>query len=65
MTEEGESKPSRHIDRAIEAIDRLFPIENENGKLCWRCAAVPKEGGKSGLCVKCIKGLKEADDDTA
>lgn len=54
------NKPSRHIDAAIAAIDRLFPIENEERKYCWKCSGgeIGRQN-KAGLCKDCTEELRE------
>lgn len=53
------NKPSRHIDEAIELIDRMFPVENERNKFCWKCNDVsPDPKSRAGLCKQCAEKLK-------
>lgn len=53
-----ETRPSRHIDAALDAIDRLMGEGNERGKTCQLCGGIPKND-RIGLCSKCIRSLKE------
>jgi len=54
-----ETRPSRHIDRALELIDRLFPADNEDRKPCALCASAPHaELNGAGLCGGCTEQLR-------
>jgi hypothetical protein len=56
-------KPSRHIDAALAAIDRLFPLENEHRKFCWKCQDNRTDNEKAGLCDSCREELRAGDVD--